>query len=131
VQGSSERTFPENVRIMNWPSARLTGAFGLVVRIAWTVACLAALIDALRGYQGGADWKMEENLGFEMIVLGFPGSLVVAVCLAFVGHILGFVRMALPPPSRAEMIGTWTIFLSTGYLQWFVLLPRLLRRHRN
>jgi len=112
---------------MDWNRASLMAALSLALRIAWTAVCVAALIDALHGYQGGADWKMEENLGFEMIVLGFPGSYIVAVCFALAGYLLGFVRVALPAPSRAEMIGTWIIFLAAGYVQWFVLLPRLVR----
>jgi hypothetical protein len=106
-------------------------AIGVFLRIGWTAVCIAALVDALQGYRGAADWTMEENLGFEMLVLGFPGAYLIAVCLALVGYILGIFRMALPQPSRIEMVGTWIFFVAAGYAQWFALLPRLFLRLRR
>ena len=106
-------------------------AIEVFLKIGWTAVCIAALIEAPQGYRGAADWKMEENLGFEMLVLGFPGSYLTAVCLALAGYILGIFRMALPQPSRIEMVGTWILFVAAGYAQWFVLLPRLFRRLRG
>jgi hypothetical protein len=45
---------------------------GVLVRIAWVVICLVALVNALKGYRGTSDWQMEEGLAFQMIVLSFP-----------------------------------------------------------
>jgi hypothetical protein len=63
---------------------------------------LSILIKSQNAYQGGSDWKTEEGLAFEMIVLSFPASYLA----------VGAMILA-------------------GYLQWFVFVPRLLRKTRR
>ncbi len=53
------------------------------IRLAWLAVCLTVLIGALKAYQGKSDWEMEEGLAFQMAVLSFPASLVVAAGSAF------------------------------------------------
>jgi hypothetical protein len=101
---------------------------GVLVRIAWVAICVIALVNAHKGYRGISDWQMEEGLAFEMLVLSFPASLVVAVVLALMGAILGLFGLALPSSSKVEMTATWFLFVVAGYAQWFILLPRFLHR---
>jgi hypothetical protein len=104
---------------------------GLFTRFVWLTICVVALIGALRGYQGKSDWKMEEGLAFEMLVLGFPVSLLVALGFVTVGLLLQQFGISLPSSSRAEMITTWLIFVIAGCIQWFIALPYLIRRWRS
>jgi hypothetical protein len=101
---------------------------GILLRIVWLAICVTALVYAHRGYQGISDWKMEERLAFELMVLSFPSSLLVAVGLALTGAILGLFHLALPASSKLEMTATWLLFVVAGYAQWFILLPRFLKR---
>jgi hypothetical protein len=103
----------------------------IAIRLAWLAVCLTALIGALRAYQGSSDCKMEEGLAFEMMVLSFPASLVVAVGLVLMGALLGIVGLALPASSKPEMTADWLLFVMAGYVQWFVILPKLLTERQK
>jgi hypothetical protein len=103
----------------------------IAIRLGWLAVCLTALIGALRAYQDSSDWKMEEGLAFEMMVLCFPASLVVAVGLVVMGALLGIVGLALPASSKPEMTADWLPFVMAGYAQWFVILPKLLRQRQK
>jgi hypothetical protein len=102
-------------------------AAGILARIVWLAICLTSLVYAYKGYQGSSDWKVEEGLAFEMIVLSFSSSFVVAAGLTLAGAGLGLFGLALPASSRPEMITTWLLFVVAGYVQWCVAVPRLSR----
>lgn len=103
----------------------------ITAQIIWIAICLVSLIEAYKGYRGASDWQVEEGLGFEMIVLSFPASLTVVVGFIVAGMILGFFGLALPASSKPEMFATWLFFVASGYIQWFVVLPKLWRWSRN
>jgi hypothetical protein len=84
---------------------------GVLVRILWLAICLTALVNAYRDYQGTSDWKMEEGLAFQMMVLSFPSSLLVATALTLTGAILGLFHLALPASSKPEITATWVLFM--------------------
>jgi hypothetical protein len=107
------------------------GILGVLVRIVWLAICFTALVYAHRGYQGISDWKMEEGLAFEMMVLSFPSSVLVAAGLALAGAVLGLFHLALPASSKLEMTATWFLFVVAGYTQWFIVLPRFLPRRKR
>jgi hypothetical protein len=58
----------------------------IVARLAWLAVCLTALIGSHRAYQGTSDWKTEEGLAFEMMVLSFPASCLVMAGLMLTGQ---------------------------------------------
>lgn len=97
----------------------------------WIAICLVSLIEGYKGYRGASDWQVEEGLGFEMIVLSSPASLVVVVVFIVTGTILGFFGLALPASSKPEMFTTWFFFVATGYIQWFVVIPKVWCWSRN
>lgn len=105
--------------------------FGLFTRLTWLAICVAALVGALHGYHGRSDWKVEESLASEMIVLGFPASLLVVIGFMLVGFVLERFGTGLPSSSRAEMTVTWSMLLIAGYIQWFLVVPSLIRSWRN
>jgi len=94
----------------------------------WLAICVTALVYAYKGYQGFSDWKLEEGLAFEMMALSFPASIIVVAALILAGAGLRLFGLALPASSRPEMTATWLLFVVVGYVQWFVVVPRLLRR---
>ena len=99
----------------------------------WAGVCIAALIEAYNGYSGVSDWRIEEGLAFEMMVLTFPASIVSYVALTLVAIILTVFGASLPS-SRNEMIATWSVFFAVGCVQWFVVIPRIIKvmqRHRQ
>ena len=106
-------------------------ALKIFAQFVWLGLCVAALAISLHFYQGTSDWKMEEGLAWDMIVLGFPTSLLVAFGLALIGAVLAGFGASLPGPSRAEMVATWAPFVLAGYAQWFLLTPCIVRRCRN
>jgi EamA domain-containing membrane protein RarD len=105
--------------------------FWITAQIVWIAVCLASLIAAYKGYRGTSDWQVEEGLGFEMIVLSFPASLIVLVGFILAGMILGLFGLALPASSKPEMVTTWLFFVAAGYVQWFITLPKLWRWSQN
>lgn len=110
---------------------RMKKALGLLVRVAWVAVCIIALVNAHKGYRGSSDWKMEEGLAFQMLVLSFPSSFAVAVGLALTGAMLGLFGLALPSSSKVEMTAGWFLFVVVGYAQWFILLPSFLKRRKR
>jgi hypothetical protein len=106
-------------------------ALGVLLLIAWLAICVMALVNAHEGYRGPSDWQMEEGLAFEMMVLSFPSSFLVAVGLALTGAILSLFGLALPASSKLEMTATWFLFVVAGYAQWFILCPRFLQRRKR
>ena len=87
-----------------------------VARVAWLSIALIVLVVALVfGGEAG-----DTVLTYAMVALGFPSSLLAA---PLVGSILG--------GATEQVVGLamlWVVLSAVGYLQWFVLLARLLRR---
>lgn len=104
---------------------------GILVRVVWVTTCVAALVFALRGYDGHSDWRVEEGLALEMMVLAFPASFLVAFVLMLVGMGLQHVGLRLPSSSRLEMAVTWFPFVIAGYVQWFIVIPGFMRLWRE
>jgi hypothetical protein len=75
------------------------------------------------------NWR--KGLAFEMMALSFPASFLVVAALVLVGAGLGLIGLAPPASSRPEMTATWFLLVVAGYFQWFVVVPRLLRRWRG
>ena len=84
-------------------------------------------MNAHRSYRGTPDWEMEEALAFQMMVLSFPSSFLVALGVALAGAILGLLGLELPASSKVEMTVAWLLFVVVGYAQWFILLTMFLR----
>lgn len=103
----------------------------LIAQFVWLGLCVVAVIEAYRGYRGVSDWQLEEGLGFEMIILSFPASLLVVLAFIATGTLLGLFGLALPPSSRPEMIATWLCFVVAGYVQWFIVVPNVPRWWRT
>jgi hypothetical protein len=96
-------------------------------QIAWLSICLASLIGAYKAYRGISDWQVEEGLGFEMMALSFPSGFVAVAGVILAGMSLRLFGLALPASSKPEMFVTWLLFVIAGYVQWFIVVPRIPR----
>lgn len=103
----------------------------LIAQFVWLGLCVVAVIEAYKGYRGVSDWQLEEGLGFEMVILSFPASLLVVLAFMATGILLGLFGFALPASSRPEMIATWLCFVIAGYVQWFIVVPNIPRWWRT
>jgi hypothetical protein len=104
---------------------------GLLMRSAWLGICVTWLVAALHGYRGASDFMVEEALALQMMAVAFPASIAVWIGFAVVGFTLERFGLSLPSSSRPEMIATWLLFAIAGYIQWFVVVPYLIRFLRN
>jgi hypothetical protein len=103
----------------------------ILAQVLWLAICLAALMEAYKSYRGISDWQVEEGLGFEMMVLSFPASFVVVAGFMLTGMLLGLFGLALPASSKPEMIATFVFFVTAGYIQWFLVAPRIPKWWKN
>jgi hypothetical protein len=87
-----------------------------VARAAWlSIALLVFAIALMLGGEAG-----DTVLTYAMVVLGFPSSLLAA---PLVGSILGGATK-----QATGLTALWFALSAVGYIQWFVLLARPLRR---
>jgi hypothetical protein len=106
----------------------------LAPRLGWSTVAVAVLGWALLRFDGSSNWDGEEVLVYAMIALGFPSSLVAVGILAAAYAMLDITAGIEIATSRAEMLLSWSLMATVGYLQWFTLVPWLIgvfRRRRE
>jgi hypothetical protein len=94
----------------------------------WIGVCLAVL--GITSYGSGRPENRDNILvlTWAMFVLAFPSSFLFVLVYARLG------RMMPDKPALAGYVTffvTWLGFFFLGYLQWFVLVPSLIRRFRT
>ena len=72
------------------------------------------------GLQGAS-----EAVGYPMLVLSFPSGLAFTYCYA------GFSYLVGPMPIQVDLFFFWLGFFVVGYLQWFKLIPFVIRKTRK
>jgi len=96
----------------------------------WTALALAVLAYCQFVFDGKPNSDAENVLIVLMGILSFPSSFLagaIAVGIAFACERLFGSPL---PTSRSEMFVNWALFFAMGYLQWFVLVPRIWSRWR-
>jgi hypothetical protein len=112
---------PAKLSSLPIPQAALT-----LAGAAWLALCVATLI-----FAAALDQRAGEHFLWEgMTVLAFPASYV-AMGVALIGGIAGQIFLALSPNAWIALPLAWLCFLIAGYLQWFVLVPKLVRTLRR
>jgi hypothetical protein len=111
-----------NSVVRNWGTSQ---SLRRIAQFIWFEVCVYVLVSAQQAYAGKSDWKMEESLALQMMLLVFPASFVVMAGIIALGFLLGLFGWSLPPSSPVEMTVTWAIFVAVGYLQWFLILPKV------
>jgi hypothetical protein len=102
------------------------------VAVFWLAACTAVLCFSLWAYSPGPRSDAIVLFAWAMVALSFPAGLLVSLALAAVlsaaDSSAAFQWANLPV--WAGLPVAWGAFCFAGYAQWFVLVPRLLRRIR-
>jgi hypothetical protein len=99
---------------------RVFGIAYWVAQAIWVSVCVATLVIYIRNRTNATD--ADVFLGYAMIALSFPsGSIVFAIQ----------ARLAGLANIQVGSIGMWAEMLIIGYLQWFVLLPLVIRAIRR
>ena len=89
------------------------------------------LIGVLGGYAIGPSTSRESSLALlaVLVILSFPAGLLGAFAVGFISDITHGTAMAvLFDNAYLEAIITWGVITTVGWIQWFVLLPWLVRR---
>ncbi len=99
------------------------------LRILWVLCSFAVLAAAFVLLAQGAERDVAVLVIYGMLLLAFPASLLVAAL--FTGLILlqeqsGVPLLELMESSYVGLSTMWAVYFAAGYVQWFVLLPKIL-----
>jgi hypothetical protein len=97
----------------------------LVVKIAWLALCGAVLTLTLAKFDGRPNSDIEEFLIFSMLALSFPAGVVFAAAISGLYWVMGRMFGVTFSTGYMDLVLEWAGFVVFGYIQWFVLLPRL------
>ena len=99
-----------------------------IILFAWLFFCMLVFLIPLRDIHNG-----EAHIAFAilMMALTFPAGLILGYFISFVGLLLDRFLGIFLPSNEIMLVPLWLGFVAIGYLQWFVLLPRLWRKWRG
>lgn len=100
-----------------------------ILKAGWLFLTIGALAFTYLKIDADQNRDLDLVLAWVMILLCFPASLVGILVSAAFGFIAQDVMTTMP--RSVHIFATWLIFFAFGYLQWFVLLPRVVRKWRN
>lgn len=66
-----------------------------------------------------------------MVILTFPLGVLWFISLNVIYYLAELTGLNLSGASTSEVIVIWVGFVAIGYLQWFKLLPFIIKKHRN
>lgn len=101
-----------------------------ILKVVWVLCSVVVLAVTLSSYAPGPASDAGIFLVYGMLILAFPGGFLVAGLFALVVVLQEQLGLPLLDVIDSNYIGfcvMWLAFFIVGYLQWFVLLPRLLR----
>lgn len=101
-----------------------------LIRGGWITAVLLVLVLTLRGFDGGRNPDAEEFLAWSMLVLGFPSAILYSAVFALAAALLAARFSTTIPTSYGSILVSWVVLTALGYAQWFILLPKLVRKVR-
>ena len=106
-------------------SKRLSTSF--LTKIAWLIITLVILSTSVFDYHDAANEQLEREIGFRHLVLMSLVSLPIGpVVLFFVDRLVEIRSSGL-----YEIIAIWASCVIGGYIQWFYLLPKTMKRVRH
>lgn len=100
-----------------------------VLRVTWLVACGLVLWLTLTTYEPNAK-ESDAAVFFALMMtfLTFPAGLIVMGLVA-IGVSMSNAHALLN--SDLSFVVFWVLLVCVGYLQWFVFLPKIVKRLRN
>lgn len=102
-----------------------------VIRWGWILATVVVLVITLRGFDGGRNPDAEVFLAWMMLLLGFPSSIVFSAAFAMTSVLLATRFGTTISTSYGSIVASWIVLTLLGYAQWFILLPKLVRKVRE
>lgn len=107
-----------------------------LLKIAWFVLCILVLMVTVYFADVESGRDIDVFLIWSMMVLSFPASWVIILLYAGVTYLLySTFSVTLEADSDymfySYLFLTWAAFFVVGYLQWFNLLPWLIRKYRS
>ena len=104
---------------------------GSWLKSAWVLVAASVLVASLLLYDGKPNSDAEILLGYAMLALSFPLGVALTAGLSFFARILFETTGYIFTTSYVSMFAAWLMLFIVGYLQWFVLLPRLWRKRKR
>lgn len=103
------------------------------IKAIWLLLATGTFLLTLSLYNGTATTSDSELiLVYGMIVLSFPSSLLILLAVGLFGHLAVAAGVEFSIPTNYLVLTIeWIVFLCSGYLQWFVLIPRAWRRWKR
>ena len=98
-----------------------------VSKVIWIVLCLLDFAVCVSFYNSTTNRDNDIVLYLTMIALAFPSAYIVVLLYS------GSQALHVPPLplGRTEMSVLWAAFAVVGYLQWFVILPWVIKKVRH
>lgn len=90
-----------------------------ILKIIWLLLCVGAYLLIYLGKDGAV------LMGYSMLILTFPMYFVGAV----VGYFISLTEMQTN--ARLENFVVWSVMTISGYWQWFILLPKVIKKIRE
>jgi hypothetical protein len=97
----------------------------------WATACAAVLIFTLEMWEPGANSDVGVVFAWSMVLLSFPAGLVVPGCIALFATFFGQPALDAALSGTAAFVAVWAAFVLVGYVQWFLLVPRVWQSMRK
>jgi len=97
-----------------------------LLRLLWLGLCVAVLVWALNAAPAT---EAHVAHGWAMVVLTFPIGLFGLFAVGAAAYLsLTLLSLELSGPSGLVLL--WSVMTALGYIQWFVLVPEILRRRK-
>ena len=98
------------------------------VRWLWISLSLLLLFATVFLFDGSPKSDADVVLGYGLMVLSFPIGVLLAVLDGYLGRAAFSAFGLISTTTYASLTITWLVYTIIGYLQWFVLLPWMIRR---
>ena len=107
------------------------------IALLWTIACVACLLIGLGTFSSSgvevslpsSERRMISHLGTQ--ILGFPAAFMLAGSIADLAREHGIILYSVTSASAAPFLRDWAISYVIGFVQWFVVVPWLVRMIRR
>lgn len=107
------------------PNSRVNFIFVWVRRVWLVLTCASGVLAAIL-WDDGSNRDVDLLLAWAMVVLCFPSSLLAMPIIAGLSHLAESQLAALHKLTGMGL--WWGVFFLIGALQWYVLLPRFLKK---
>ena len=98
-----------------------------IIKIVWIILCVLVLFISFYYFDDDPKNDIDIFLILSMLFLSFPSGYVAAAVLKLIAIL--WVKIWGEPPSNSYLliIIIWLPYFIVGYIQWFVLTPKLVK----